>query len=400
MLFSEQHAPPVLAALPLTLYVHVPWCARKCPYCDFNSHALSSSLLPEAAYLDALLEDLARSAEKLNARALQSVFIGGGTPSLLSAGGIARLLEGIARHFRLAEDAEFSLEANPASALCASYLAQLRASGVNRLSLGVQSFDDQALGVIGRIHDGRMALDALGHARRQFENINIDLMYGLPEQTPEKALHDIQTALRFEPDHLSVYHLTVEPHTLFAAHPPKLPDEDLCTEIEEVVHARLREAGFIHYETSAFAREGKICRHNLNYWEFGDYLGIGAGAHGKLTGPWGFVRETRPSHPQSYMNRMAAKAGSQGFVEAQKPILPSDRPAEFMMNALRLNAGFDSRLFHARTGLPLECIRPSLDEGIVRGLLETHVSPKGEDWIRPTALGRRYLNDTIAIFMA
>jgi oxygen-independent coproporphyrinogen-3 oxidase len=372
---------------PLALYVHLPWCVRKCPYCDFNSHAASDEV-PEDAYLDALTRDLERAVPQVWGREVSSIFIGGGTPSLFSAAGIDRLLTTARTLLRVAPQAEITLEANPGTVEAARFRSYSEA-GVNRLSLGVQSFNDRHLQALGRIHTALEAHTAAELALSTFERVNFDLMYALPGQTLAEAEADLASALALGPGHLSCYHLTLEPNTPFAACPPQLPDDDLSADMQAMLEVRLAAAGYQHYETSAFARDGQACRHNLNYWTFGDYLGLGAGAHGKLSFHDRIERETRPRHPREYL-----RTAGQGGVET-RVLSRDDRVFEFMMNALRLHQGFDKALFEMRTGLAVSVLAEPLRAGCERGLL-------GEDLQRiwPTERGRRYLNDLLQLFLA
>jgi putative oxygen-independent coproporphyrinogen III oxidase len=381
--------PQLTASPPLALYVHYPWCVKKCPYCDFNSHAPRGGEIPEAAYIDALLADLETSLPQVWGRRVQSVFFGGGTPSLMSAAGLDRLLTGIRTLLMLDPLAEITLEANPGT-VEAGRFRDYRAAGVNRLSLGIQSFDDAQLARLGRIHDSREARSAIDTALAHFERVNLDLMYALPQQTLAEALADLDTALATGATHLSCYHLTLEPNTPFHHSPPPLPDADASADMQDAIEARLAEAGFRHYETSAFARPGQECRHNLNYWTFGDYLGIGAGAHGKLSSHDGIVREMRHKHPSRYLDA----AGTRDFVQDRRDVGVAELPFEFMMNALRLTGGVPRRLFADRTGLPLATIERELVAARERGLLEIT-----EDTLRPTELGRRFLNDLLTLFL-
>ncbi len=373
---------------PLALYIHIPWCVRKCPYCDFNSHPLREDL-PEAAYLDALERDLTQALPQVWGREVVSVFIGGGTPSLLSAEGVDRLLTCVRTLLRLRPGAEITLEANPGTFEAARFRAY-RDAGVNRLSLGIQSFDDRSLAALGRIHSAREAHAAVETALALFDSVNLDLMYALPGQDLAALSADLDAALAYRPAHLSLYHLTLEPNTAFAAHPPPLPDHDLAAEMQDLIEARLAAAGYDHYETSAYALPGRHCRHNLNYWTFGDYLGIGAGAHSKLSLPEGIVRQVRVKHPRPYLEH----AGSAQAIAESQPVRRRDLPFEFMMNALRLTRGFDKALFTARTGLPLSAVSKPLDQAEARGL----IVQDGER-IRPTERGRRYLNDLLQLFL-
>ncbi len=384
--------PRFAAPPPLSLYLHLPWCVRKCPYCDFNSHPLRDQA-PWGRYVDALLADLEHELPQVWGRRVGTVFLGGGTPSLLPAAELARLLDGVRARLPLAPGAEITLEANPGTAEAARFAA-FRAAGVNRLSIGVQSLDDAMLGALGRIHDAAQARAAVAAARAAgFDNINLDLMFGLPGQDRAGALRDLEAALALAPEHLSWYQLTIEPHTAFAASPPPdLPDEDALAAMHEAGLERLARAGYEQYEVSAFARPGRQCRHNRNYWEFGDYLGLGAGAHGKLTdaATGTVVRRRRVRHPGDYL----AAAGTAAAVAGEETVRAPDLVFEFMLNALRLTAGFPAALFTERTGLPLEAARPALEAGRSRGWLETD----GER-IRPTATGRRFLDDLAALFL-
>ena len=374
---------------PLALYVHIPWCLRKCPYCDFNSHALRGEM-PEAAYLEALTADLEQALPEIWGRPVDSVFFGGGTPSLLSAKGLDQLLTTLRTLLPIRPHAEITLEANPGTFEMARF-RDYRQAGINRLSLGIQSFSPRHLVALGRVHDEREARTAAESARGIFDRLNLDLMYALPGQTLEELAVDLDTALSFGPDHMSCYHLTVEPNTAFAEAPPPLPDEDLAAEMQNAVELRLQAAGFRHYETSAYARSGAECRHNLNYWLFGDYLGIGAGAHSKLTFHDRVVRQARPKSPRDYL---AGAVKGRGFSDYRN-LDSEDLAFEFMMNALRLSAGFESGLFTERTGLPISSIRPRLDLAVERGFLEYDGLR-----IQPTELGRRFLNDALQIFLA
>jgi putative oxygen-independent coproporphyrinogen III oxidase len=372
----------------LALYVHWPWCVRKCPYCDFNSHEAQGAI-EEETYLAALIADLEAALPAIWNRPVGSIFIGGGTPSLMRGETADALLAAIRMRVPLQPDAEVTLEANPGTAE-ADKFAAFRAAGVTRLSLGVQSFDDQKLAALGRIHDAREAQQAIELALRHFERVNLDLMYALPRQTLTEAEQDITTAIASGVGHVSAYHLTLEPNTAFHHTPPPLPDDDLAADMQEMVEQKLAAAGFGHYETSAFARPGQACRHNLNYWTFGDYLGIGAGAHGKLSNHQRIWRETRQRHPRAYLD--AASRGE--FCASQTTIAARDLPGEFMMNALRLNAGFPLGLFTERTGLPLAAIEKSALTARRAGLLEST-----DGHLRPTVLGRRFLNRLLSLFL-
>jgi oxygen-independent coproporphyrinogen-3 oxidase len=379
-----------LAALPpLALYIHFPWCARKCPYCDFNSHEARAGI-PEAAYVAALVRDMEAALPSVWGRRIYSVFFGGGTPSLLSPRAVSEILAAARARFSLDPDAEVTLEANPGS-VEAGRFAEFRAAGVNRLSLGVQSFHDRQLTAIGRIHDGAAARAAAEIALRHFDNVNLDLMYALPGQGVEDSLADIEAALAFSPPHLSAYHLTLESNTPFHRAPPPLPAEEESARMQEALEQRLSAAGYGHYETSAFARPGWECRHNLNYWRFGDYLGIGPGAHAKLSFPERVLRQARVRHPKEYLERVAA---GESTVQSEHEVSARELPFEFMMNALRLSAGFETRLFQERTGLPLSVVTRELEEAERRGLIV-----RDHRTIAPTPLGRRFLNDLLQLFL-
>ncbi|MCB1897242.1 MAG: oxygen-independent coproporphyrinogen III oxidase-like protein [Zoogloeaceae bacterium] len=385
---TEAPVPSLTASPPLSLYVHFPWCVRKCPYCDFNSHALRGEV-PQARYVDALLADLESALPQIWGRRIQSVFVGGGTPSLIDPEQLGRLLDGVRALGNLAPAAEVTLEANP-GALDAGRFTAFRDAGVNRLSVGVQSFDDGLLAAIGRIHDGAEARRAVAAAMACFERVNLDLMYGLPGQTPALLAHDLDIALDYGPEHLSCYQLTLEPNTEFHASPPSLPDEDSVAWMHDTVEARLAGAGFEHYEVSAFARPGRGCTHNLNYWRFGDYLGIGAGAHGKLSDRHGVVREVRHRHPRRYLEAAVERA----FLCESRQVAAEELPFEFMMNALRLRRGFPRTLFEAVTGLPLSVVEVPLVAARRDGLVAIDA-----DTIRPTELGSRYLNELLQRFL-
>jgi oxygen-independent coproporphyrinogen-3 oxidase len=373
---------------PLSLYVHIPWCVRKCPYCDFNSHEIRG-LIPEANYVDALIADIEAALPSIWGRKIYTVFFGGGTPSVFSAANIERILAAVRARVPLAVDAEVTLEANPGTAEVKKFRG-FREAGVNRLSLGIQSFNSQHLKALGRIHDGNETRTAIEIARANFENFNLDLMYGLPQQSPEESLADIETALSFAPPHLSVYHLTIEPNTYFYRHPPVLPAEENTVQMQEAIEQTLDSAGYRHYETSAFAKPGKQCRHNLNYWMFGDYLGIGAGAHSKLSFADRITRQARHKQPKQYME--AAFKGD--AVQDGHDVAARDIGFEFMMNALRLGSGFPVILFEERAGLPLTAVLKPLQEAEQRGFIE-----RDHQRIAPTDLGRRFLNDLLQIFL-
>jgi putative oxygen-independent coproporphyrinogen III oxidase len=377
---------------PLSLYVHIPWCVRKCPYCDFNSHEVrgkSQGEVPEQDYVQALIADLELALPQIWGRRVYSVFFGGGTPSLFSARSIDALLAGFRARLNLAADAEITLEANPGTFESAKF-RDYRACGINRLSIGIQSFNPAKLRALGRIHDGEEARRAVGIAQAHFDNINLDLMYALPQQTLREAEQDIDAAQGFRTTHLSAYHLTLEPNTLFYRHPPPLPDSELAADMQDMIEERLALGGFGNYETSAFAQPGRKCRHNLNYWRFGDYLGIGAGAHSKLSFPDRILRQIRYKQPREYLQRTTAGAP----VQEEHPLSPKDLGFEFMMNALRLADGFEVGLFTEHTGLALTTVERPLREAVQRGLItRDHVR------IAPTKRGQRFLNDLLQLFL-
>jgi oxygen-independent coproporphyrinogen-3 oxidase len=373
---------------PLSLYIHIPWCVKKCPYCDFNSHEVRSEFLEEE-YVAALILDLEMALPKIWGRKVYTVFFGGGTPSLLSGESIAKILRQVRMLLPLAGDVEITLEANPGTVETDKFKA-FREAGVNRLSLGIQSFNDTHLKALGRIHSAGEAVAAIFIAQQHFDNINLDLMYGLPMQTQEQALLDVTTALSFAPQHLSCYQLTLEPNTLFYREPPVLPDHDAGCDMQLGIESLLAEHGYEHYETSAFALLKGRSRHNLNYWKFGDYLGIGAGAHSKLSFSDKIIREARYKQPNTYMQQV-----KQGLpVQLENEVSKNELPFEFMMNALRLNEGFDSCLFNERTSLSLLSIAPALQVAQQRGLLF-----RDHQIIRPTLSGQRFLNDLLEIFI-
>jgi oxygen-independent coproporphyrinogen-3 oxidase len=375
---------------PLALYVHLPWCLRKCPYCDFNSHERQGEL-PEAQYLDALCADLEASLPLIWGRKVCSIFIGGGTPSLFSPAGIDRLLSDIRARVPLEPGAEITLEANPGTFERERFKA-FRAAGVNRLSIGVQSFDDHALQRLGRVHNAAQAKAAILEARQAFDTFNIDLMYALPGQTLEQLGLELDQALAFEPPHLSIYHLTIEPNTMFAVHPPTLPDDDLASDMLDLITQRTAAAGLQRYEVSAFAQAGHRCFHNLNYWQFGDYLGLGAGAHGKLSFPHRVVRQVRWREPAAYMQH--ALAGN--AVSNQHEVARRDLPFEFMLGALRLKDGFELARFAQLTGLPLSAVRSTLEQARQRGLLDWD---EARGHVQPSARGFDFLSDLQALFL-
>jgi len=379
-----------LAVPPLALYVHFPWCVRKCPYCDFNSHAPRDGGIPFGAWAEAVVADLEAALPQVAGRSVHSVFIGGGTPSLLPPAVLEKLLDALRARLPFEAGVEITLEANPGT-VETPYFRDYCAAGVTRLSLGVQSFDDGLLARIGRIHDGREARRALEVALAHFGRVNVDLMYGLPGQSPGQVLSDLEIAVGRGVRHLSCYHLTVEPNTPFASEPPDdLPGEDAVADMEEMIGARLARAGFRHYEVSAFAHAGCECRHNLNYWHFGDYLGLGPGAHGKLTTSEGVVREMRHKHPARYLEG----AAQYSFIQERHLVGLQELPFEFMMNALRLSDGVPSTLFTERTGLPLEVISGALEQARRANLLDP-----APDVLRPTVRGLRFLNELLQLFL-
>ena len=379
-----------LAALPpLSLYVHLPWCIRKCPYCDFNSHEMRAADLPETRYLDALVADLESSLELVWGRTVHSVFIGGGTPSLFSPLAIDRLLGDIRARLRLTPDCEITLEANPGTFERDRFRA-FRSAGVTRLSVGVQSFNDAHLKALGRVHDSAQALAAVQEAGAAFETFNIDLMYALPGQTMDDLRADLRQALALGSPHISIYHLTIEPNTVFAKFPPVVPDEDSAYEMLDLVTASTAAAGLQRYEVSAYARPGHRCWHNLNYWQFGDYLGIGAGAHGKLSFAHRVLRQARHRDPRSYMEKALAGNAVASSIEVAR----ADLPFEFMLNALRLKDGFELAHFTERTGLPINAIDAPLLDAEQRGLIERSLTH-----VKPTTRGFDFLNDLQSLFL-
>ncbi len=380
-----------LAALPpLTLYIHFPWCVKKCPYCDFNSHERAGGVatIPEEAYVDALIADLDQVVPQVWGRRVHAIFIGGGTPSLIGAPALDRLLSEVRARLILEADAEITLEANPGT-VESDRFAAYRALGINRLSLGIQSFDDRFLRSLGRIHDGREARRAVDIAMTHFDNVNVDLMYALPGQDADDAARDVSIARSHGPSHLSLYQLTIEANTLFAKYPPRLPDEDMADAIDDAIADEAAAGGWRRYEVSAYARPGREARHNLNYWNFGDYLGIGAGAHAKLSFPDRIVRQTRLRHPDLYLDRAARP---RAFDEEEVAV--GDLPFEFMLNALRLLDGFPIVRFAERTGLSMTTIETPLAIAEGRGLIERDAFR-----IRPTKLGVRFLNDLQSLFL-
>lgn len=373
--------------IPLTLYIHLPWCLKKCPYCDFNSHALRTEL-PEKAYLDALFHDFDHDFPMIQGRCISSIFFGGGTPSLFSAQAIHTILSYAEKKVTFSKEIEITLEANPGTFEQKKF-ADFRSAGINRLSVGVQSFQSDKLDQLGRIHDANQAINAIKIAHQAgFENINIDLMYGLSKQSLKDAMFDLKVALELNPTHISWYQLTLEPNTLYAVNPPVLPEEDLLWEIQEAGQTLLTEAGFEQYEVSAYARTKQYCKHNMNYWEFGDYIGIGAGAHSKLTieNPFSIQRFWKHKHPNQYLN-------TPHFIAEKKVVETSQLPFEFMLNALRLKQTIPVDLFTSRTGLTLSSIETCLKKATEKELLVWN-----EKEIQLTALGWRFMNDVLQIF--
>jgi oxygen-independent coproporphyrinogen-3 oxidase len=373
---------------PLSLYIHIPWCVRKCPYCDFNSHEVRGAF-PEQEYVAALIRDLEMALPLIWGRKGYTVFFGGGTPSLLRGESVEKIISNVRMLLPLDLGAEITLEANPGTVEAARFAAY-REAGVNRLSMGIQSFNDAHLQALGRIHSADEAKRAIAIAQQHFDNLNLDLMYALPKQTLEQALQDVQTALSFAPQHLSCYHLTLEPNTLFHRNPPSLPDDDASSDMQQRIEELLAAHGYQHYETSAFAQPKRRAKHNLNYWQFGDYLGIGAGAHSKLSFPDRIIRQARYKQPQAYMQQV----GQDAPIQTEHEISRDDLGFEFMMNALRLNEGFDSVLFQERTSLPLLTIQRELAEAEKRGLLT-----RDHQRIAPTKMGQRFLNDLLEMFL-
>jgi oxygen-independent coproporphyrinogen-3 oxidase len=407
---SAQRSPRFTALPPLALYIHIPWCVRKCPYCDFNSHEARAAV-PEQDYVAALIADLEQALPLVWGRKIHSVFFGGGTPSLFSPQSIDEILSAARARLPLASDAEITLEANPGTFEAEKFRA-FRAAGVNRLSIGIQSFNPRHLKALGRIHDDVEARRAIEIARASFDNFNLDLMYGLPQQTAADARADMKAALEYAPPHLSAYHLTIEPNTYFFRYPPRLPDDDATAAMQTAIEEMLAAHGYTHYEVSAFAKRGAsvadsedgkkvpltahrspltaFCRHNLNYWTFGDYLGIGAGAHSKLSFPDKIVRQMRCKQPKQYIE--SASGGR--AIQHEQEVSAREIGFEFMMNALRLTAGFEASLFVERAGVPLNTVLKELDEAERRGLIV-----RDHQRIAPTPLGQRFLNDLLQIFL-
>jgi putative oxygen-independent coproporphyrinogen III oxidase len=401
--FGVSGSNSLLAALPpLSLYIHIPWCIKKCPYCDFNSHEVrqrqktipliavqSPGGFDEAQYIDALIADLDHTLPKVWGRRIHTIFFGGGTPSLFSAKGIDDILNAVRARLVVDANAEITMEANPGT-FEAEKFKGYRDAGVNRLSIGIQSFNAKHLVALGRAHNDDEAKRAITIAQTHFDNINLDLMFALPNQTLDECAEDVQTALSFDANHLSLYHLTLEPNTLFHAKPPLLPDDELAADMEEMIAEKLKHAGYEHYETSAYAKPSKRARHNMNYWQFGDYIGIGAGAHGKISTPDRITRESRYKQPKAFMDHALQGDAIQETINIDRKALPF----EFMMNALRLTEGFPIALFVERTGLPINVIARELAEAETKGLLQRdHLN------IVPTEKGRLFLNDLVGLFL-
>jgi len=395
--FNHVLNPVTLTALPpLALYIHFPWCEKKCPYCDFNSHQIKDSQesangFDEQRYIKALITDLETELPHTWGRQVHSIFIGGGTPSLLSPEGMDQLLSAIRARINLEPDAEITMEANPGSVEAEKFAAFAKC-GINRVSLGIQSFQDEQLQALGRIHNGAEAKRAVQIALDHFKSVNIDLMYGLPNQNLESAKADIETALSFNTPHLSLYNLTLEPNTYFASFPPKLPSEEVIDAMFDQNLDLLTKAGYRRYEVSAYAKKDQECKHNLNYWRFGDYIGIGAGAHGKISYPNRITRQVRERHPETYMQAMETKGNA--LIESRE-VEAKDLPFEFMLNALRLSDGVDTNTFTERTGLPLSTISKGLSEASKKGLLDENPSK-----LKATDQGLRYLNNLQEIFLS
>lgn len=389
-------SPVLTISPPLTLYIHIPWCVRKCPYCDFNSHTLKTApaqqRLLEKRYIDAVVADLQQELGSAPPPRIETIFIGGGTPSLFSPEAIEQLLATIATRVRIAENAEITLEANPGT-LEQGKFAEFRAAGINRLSIGIQSFSDEKLQALGRVHDRRQAMRAAEQAHAAgFDSFNLDLMFGLPAQTPQQAMADLHNAMDLEPSHLSWYQLTIEPNTLFYTSPPVLPTDETLWQIQQQGQELMGQRGYDQYEISAYAQQGQRCRHNLNYWQFGDYLGIGAGAHGKRTllADQQVSRRWKPRHPQEYME----KAINEQCLASSSMLSQQDLVTEFMMNALRLTQGFADTLFTAHTGLALELLHEPIERAQQKELLGYE-----SGHLQPTPLGHRFLNDLISLFL-
>ncbi len=388
----NSQSPKLKSLPPLSLYIHIPWCLKKCPYCDFNSHEIrgEGSQAPEEEYVAALIRDLEFALQEVWGRRLSSIFFGGGTPSLFSAKAIDAILTAVRTLLPLEHFAEVTLEANPGT-FEAQKFADFHAAGINRLSIGVQSFNAQHLKALGRVHDDQESHRAVDIALKNFDNINLDLMYALPGQTLEEAQADIEMACSLGVTHISAYHLTLEPNTLFHRFPPNLPDDEQAAAMQDMIEQTTASHQYRNYETSAFAQAGKESRHNMNYWLFGDYLGIGAGAHSKISFADKIVRQMRTKQPKEYLAKANA---AESLIQTQQILTPADRGFEFMMNALRLSGGFETAVFQERTGLSITAVQKQLDEAEQRGLL-VHDHHR----IRPTILGRRFLNDLLQLFL-
>lgn len=375
---------------PLSLYIHFPWCVKKCPYCDFNSHSIEVNPIEETKYLDALCKDLEESLPLVWGRRIHSIFIGGGTPSLLSAEGLDRLLADVRARIGMDSDIEITLEANPSS-VEAEKFASYAKSGINRISLGIQSFNERHLKDLGRVHNKADAIHAIHIAKQFFQHINLDLMYGLPMQSLEEAIADIDTALSFNTDHLSLYQLTLEPNTLFAKLPPPLPDEDLIANMQNSLLQKIEDAGLNRYEVSAYSKKGGSCFHNINYWTFGDYLGIGAGAHGKISFPDKILRTVKERHPATYMQSVWSP--NKAVIE-QRSVAQDELAFEFMLGALRLKDGVPMSIFEQRTGLSQIYVQSELELAMSKGLLDTSLLQ-----LKATPLGLQFLNDLQELFL-
>ena len=374
---------------PLSLYIHFPWCVKKCPYCDFNSHSIEVNPIEETKYLDALCKDLEESLPLVWGRRIHSIFIGGGTPSLLSAEGLDRLLADVRARIGMDNDIEITLEANPSS-VEAEKFASYAKSGINRISLGIQSFNERHLKDLGRVHNKADAIHAIHIAKQFFQHINLDLMYGLPMQSLEETIADIDTALSFNTDHLSLYQLTLEPNTLFAKLPPPLPDEDLIANMQNSLLQKIEDAGLNRYEVSAYSKKGGSCFHNINYWTFGDYLGIGAGAHGKISFPDKILRTVKERHPATYMQSVWSP--NKAVIE-QRSVAQDELAFEFMLGALRLKDGVPMSIFEQRTGLSQIDVQSELELAMSKGLLDTNLLQ-----LKATPLGLQFLNDLQELF--
>ncbi len=387
--FGVKDSTTMLAALPpLSLYIHIPWCIKKCPYCDFNSHE-SKIAIDEKRYIEALIADLDATLPKVWGRRIHTIFFGGGTPSLFSSAGINAILNAVRARLVIDHDAEITMEANPGTFESEKFKGY-RDAGVNRLSIGIQSFNAKHLTALGRVHNDDEAKRAIAIAQKNFDNINLDIMFALPKQTLAESTADVDTALSFGTNHISIYHLTLEPNTLFHRFPPPLPDDDLAADMQEMIHEKLASVNYINYETSAYAKPGCESKHNLNYWRFGDYIGIGAGAHGKISYPDKITREMRYKQPTMFMDL----ALSNGAIQDSVTVSTKELPFEFMMNALRLTDGFQTALFVERTGLPISAIARECDAAEAKGLLK-----RDHLHIAPTAQGRLFLNDLLAMFL-